>query len=160
MITRIKIYEYIAKIVAGLIILALVVNAGDDIEGALFPVTKDISFQQTSRTHDTVCWELKFIKLRVAKPFASVYSISGDSLYTKTMIWAYDPKTLRNLNRSEAAPKSNNVVTYNRCAIIPFNLRSASVLYVSLLTYYDVDHGLWKIKRYVASRAMTLPASN
>jgi len=140
--------------------LALIVPASDDIEGALFPVTKEISFKQTSRTHDTLCWELKFIKLREAKPFMSVYAIHGESSDSRTTIWAYDPKTMRNLNRSEAAPKSDKIVTYNRCAIIPFTLRSSSVLYVDLLTYYDVGHGLWKLKRFVASPSMTMPASN
>jgi hypothetical protein len=124
---------------------ALMVNAGGDIEGAIFPIIEFRSAHVYLRNDTTVCWDLDLGKLRDADARSLAWTVIADGDNTrKAFLTPYAPEEGKMAALNERIKGGNG--KRNRCFDLPPPLQGINrdlKLYIHV--EYAVWHGLWLI---------------
>jgi hypothetical protein len=123
---------------------ALMVNAGGDIEGNLFPVLTYGSHVYM-RNDKTVCWKIVLNKFRDSDARSLAWTVEADgNPIQKAFLTPYDPEEGRMARLSERVKGGDG--TRNRCFDLPPPLQGAD-RHLKLWTHveYAVWHGLWLV---------------
>jgi hypothetical protein len=126
---------------------ALLVNAGGDIEGRLFPILTYNSSHVYMRTDGKLCWEIVLNKLRDsdARSLAWTIVVNNDR-EKKAFLTPYDPVEDRMARLNERVKGGNGA--RNRCFDLPPPLQGAQYpLKIWSHVEYAVWHGLWLVRQ-------------
>ena len=137
--------RHISGAVVALLLVPVVVWGGPaEVEATLFPVAGPTEARITTKTSSTICWTVKFTKLRDAKPrFFSWVAVSetGQRWYLAQY-------------RPDGQPHSGNNTTqkdttgeYRSCAPRPTDMPDN--VWLQAYAEYEVFHGLWTVPRRI-----------
>lgn len=141
--------------VLSILLAVLGINAAPDLEGYLFPVAREMGLEVTSRSEDVICYELRFVKLREARPVSFAWMIhSRATPWRRASVTPVDPQSGLPMIAENTAQPSPVVVAYDRCVTVPQPLRGAPDLVLEAFGVYEVPGRPWRITRTIPPQSI------